>query len=619
MIVNDNSDRPGRAGRLPAIGRGWLGLRCLAWGLAVVCALAVGPAFAASFTASLDREVIQMGETATLSLRFDGVSPASVPSPSAISNLQIQYIGPSSQHSIINGQVSSSVTYIFSLTPRQPGDFTIPPLTAEVQGQRLTTPALNLKVVRPGSPSQEAINSGSQLVFLKLTLPKKEVYLGEVITAELQFYFRQGVQLAGQPHLTATPAEGFSLGRITSGQQRQVQVGNAVYTLLPATIALKAIKSGPLTVGPITSAVVIQVPSPNRRRNTIFDQFGLHDPFNSGERQQISVATDTVGVQSLPLPAENIPAGFDGAVGSYTLTTTVGPTNVTAGDPITVRVQITGRGALDALNLPVQAAWSDFKSYPPTAKVETTDALGLQGTKTFEQVVTPENSDIKQLPAFSFSFFDPEAKQYRTLTQPAVPLVVRPGGATPTPVIAANSKFATAAPPPRQDIVHIKPRPGSLAQISPPLILQPWFVAVQGVPVLAWLVAVGWRKRVDALANNPRRRRQRQVAQVIQSGLVELRRLATANQPEDFFATLFRLLQEQLGERLDCPASAITEAIVDEKLRPRGLAETTLGELHELFQACNLARYAPTTSGQELTALIPRLEGALREIQGMKP
>src|SRR5207249_8392921 len=124
-----------------------------------------------------------------------------------------------------------------------------------------------------------------------------------------------------------------------------------------------------------------------------------------------------------------------------------------------VRVQITGRGALDALTLPGQAAWKNFKAYPPTSKIETTDQLGLQGTKTFEQVVTPESPDLKELPAFSFSFFDPDAKQYRTLTQPAVPLTVRPGGAAPAPVIAATSKFAPDAPPPRQDIVHIKPRP----------------------------------------------------------------------------------------------------------------------------------------------------------------
>ena len=71
------------------------------------------------------------------------------------------------------------------------------------------------------------------------------------------------------------------------------------------------------------------------------------------------------------MPAEGAPANFNGAVGDYTMTVTAGPTNVAVGDPITVRVQISGRGALDALTLPDQPAWRDFKAYPPTQNVKT--------------------------------------------------------------------------------------------------------------------------------------------------------------------------------------------------------------------------------------------------------
>ena len=78
------------------------------------------------------------------------------------------------------------------------------------------------------------------------------------------------------------------------------------------------------------------------------------------------------------------------------------------------------------------------------------------------------------------------------------------------------------------------------------------------------------------------------------------------------------MLQEQLGERLDLPASAITEAVIDEKLRARDLAPETLDGLHELFQTCNQARYAPQKSSQELAAFIPNVEAALRALQSLK-
>jgi len=78
------------------------------------------------------------------------------------------------------------------------------------------------------------------------------------------------------------------------------------------------------------------------------------------------------------------------------------------------------------------------------------------------------------------------------------------------------------------------------------------------------------------------------------------------------------LLQEQLGERLDLPASAITEAVIEENLVPRGVPETTLTPLRELFQTCNLARYAPIKSSQQLAAIIPKLESVLRSLQEVR-
>jgi hypothetical protein len=361
----------------------------------------------------------------------------------------------------------------------------------------------------------------------------------------------------------------------------------------------------------------LQLPLPNQRRRDPFDPFGIFHQMQVEERR-VALAAEPEALTVLPLPKENIPPNFNGAVGSFSMTLSAGPTNVAAGDPVTVKIQISGRGAFDSLALPEQNAWREFKTYPPTTKVETTDALGLQGTKTFEQVVVPQSPEIKALPPVSFSFFDPDHKSYRTLTQPAVSLIVRPGGAAPAPTVAAATRAVPDNPPPAQDIVHIKPRLGMVAQIGPPLVQQSWFLALQAIPVLAWLSAAVWRRRAEQLASNPRLRRRRQVAQIIRQGLLELRQLAADNKSDDFFATLVRLLQEQLGERLDLPASAITEAIIEERLRPRGVSKTTLDSLRELFQSCNLARYAPVRTSQELAAIIPKFEAVLRELQALK-
>jgi hypothetical protein len=297
----------------------------------------------------------------------------------------------------------------------------------------------------------------------------------------------------------------------------------------------------------------------------------------------------------------------------------VGPTNVATGDPITVRVEIRGRGALDALGLPEQAAWQNFKTYPPTARVENADALGLSGTKVFEQIIAPENGDLRELPPLVFSFFDPDAAEFRTLTHPAVALTVRPGGSVAMPVVAANLKSDGAAiTPPPQDIVPLKNRLGKLRRPGSASGLSPAFVILNLTPVVAWLGVWGWRKRTDALANNPRRRRQLHVAGVIRAGLERLRQLAAQNRSDEFFAELMRLLQEKLGERLNLPAMAITESVIDDALKPRGLPDSTLDQIRELFQATDQARYAPVRTSAGLAAYLSRLETVLRKLEEVK-
>jgi hypothetical protein len=282
-----------------------------------------------------------------------------------------------------------------------------------------------------------------------------------------------------------------------------------------------------------------------------------------------------------------------------------------------VKVQVAGRGSIDGITLPEQPGWEQFKKFPSTSKVETTDQLGLEGSKTFEQIVSPENADVKALPAIGFSFFDPEKRQYRTLTQPPMALLVRAGAPLPAPTVSASPRGEDNSPA-AQDIVPNKQRIGALAQVGHPLVLQPWFLTLQSVPLLAFLAAVVWRKRTDSLARNPRRRRQREVAVIVANGLIQLKQLAVEKRSDEFFATVFRLLQEQLGERLDLPASAITEAVVDERLRPRAVPETLAVLVQELFQTCNLARYAPVKTTQELEAVIPKLEQALSQIACLK-
>jgi hypothetical protein len=563
-------------------------------------ALLEGAAFAASFTASLDRDSITPGDSATLSLTFEGASPSSVPTPN-VSGLQINQTGNSQNFSYVNGAMSSTVTVTFSVTSDRPGEYTIPALTADVGGQPLSTQPLKLTVAKASPPSAAAANSGNEIAFVKISLPKQKIYAGEATVLHMDFYLRTEVQL-NNFQLTSTPADGFSAGSLAElpSQRRREQVGNHVFTIYPFALPLTAVKTGAFTLGPFTANVAIMVP------NGFF-----------GEPRQGTMATEAVNVEVRPLPQNNQPASFAGAIGNFTMTATAGPTTVTVGDPITVRVKVSGNGPLDSLTLPAQDAWKNFKTYPPTTKVEPADQFGFQGTKTFEQIISPLNTDVHELPPLYFSYFNPDDGQYHTLKSVALPLIVQAAGATPLPPLAAGKTTASDNQAP-QDILPIKETLGALTPAVGPLVARPGFLAVQTVPLAAFIGAFVWRRRTDSLANNPRLRRRRAVALLIASGITDLKKYAAANQPDEFFATLFRLLQEQLGERLDCPASAITENVIEEHAVLRGAPKATLEGLRELFQLCNQARYAPVRGTSELNSVAAQFEKTIALLQEVK-
>src|SRR5438132_1545583 len=103
--------------QMKAANRGWTRLRLVM--LFFISVIGAFGTFAASFTATLDRQTIAMGESAMLTLQFEGGEPKAIPSIPAIPNLQIAGRGTSHSMSIINGQVSSTRSENFEVAAIQ--------------------------------------------------------------------------------------------------------------------------------------------------------------------------------------------------------------------------------------------------------------------------------------------------------------------------------------------------------------------------------------------------------------------------------------------------------------------------------------------------------------------
>ena len=108
------------------------------------------------------------------------------------------------------------------------------------------------------------------------------------------------------------------------------------------------------------------------------------------------------------------------------------PTDCTAGDPIMLRLKVSGSGNFDRVDLAGLPTSSDWKAYKPSARFEPSDSAGYEGTKTFEQAVVPLRSGTGQIPAISFSYFDPNQQEYLTRTTSPIQVKVAASATVPS-------------------------------------------------------------------------------------------------------------------------------------------------------------------------------------------
>ena len=558
-------------------------------------------ALSQSVSASLDRATATVGESVNLSINCTNFSPSSQPILPSISGLRFSSAGTSRKFQLRGGGRTSTYTFNILVTPLKPGNYSISPIQIRHETRLFKPKPLKLLVLPAGEKPKPG-NNQSQNAYVRLLPSKTTAYVGEVIPIEIQLFFIDGVNVQ-MPELIA---DGFNIAAFPKHKQTRMQKGNQIYQVLTFRTAATPLKAGKLQLGPVKQGMVLRVRQKQNRRSPFNNSFdGI---FTRYQQVPVTLEAKAQTITVKPLPTANKPASFNGAVGRYTMQAKASPLEVTVGDPVALNIQISGQGAIDSLNLP-KLDWPSFKSYEPSVTTNKNNPLGLLGTRTFEQVVIPESDKITEVPRIEFSFFDPVTAQYRVLAKGPFPLKVNPSDEPIAPLVGGNTARETSEPdsPPQTDILTIQHHLGSLGQALP-LVARPNFWLLQSIPLLLWLGALLWRRKTNALANNPRLRRKRQVAERTRAGLAKLDNLAKQEETAEFHAELADLLREQLGLRLDIPAEGITADIVHSPAASNKLDEGTRSDIRKLFAASDQATYARSQTTGELNANLALLK-----------
>lgn len=562
--------------------RGWLTTLLLAVFLMLGVAV---QAAEVSVKASLSRTVTVIGEPVQFQIKVTGKPATDIPDV-IVDGLEIRYVGASKQQSIQFGsgpmRNESSTTYAYDVTADKNGTYTFPAVTVEVDGKPYLTQPVKLTV--QASSADDAVRPKAQGL-AEIVVPKTTLYVGETIPVELHLYVDSRVhwQPVAMPEIFG---EGFTKQKMPEPRRPETVTKNGLECdHMVFKTAITPGKAGKLSLGP--GEVIYNAQVPRARKSgprSPFDIFG-DDFFGEpmfAQTQQVKVKSQPVELTVKPLPATGKPRDFSGAVGKFSFSADGSPAVVKAGDPVTMKLRITGRGNFDRVEAPALQNPAGWRSYPPSSefKKDDSDELGLSGTKTFAMAVIPEEKKT-QMPAFTFSYFDPETEKYVTLASDPAPLQVdgaKPAAATPRP--APVTATATPEPTPAKaapaatDILGPLYEPGPRKSFTP-LYARREFLLAQSVPAaaLCLLLAYRLRRRPDAAAARTAALRREKAAL--------LAKLRTAQMPHpEFLEGAARVVQ------ITTALATGTDAAGVDATAARALADTDTAEIiEEVFNA----------------------------------
>jgi hypothetical protein len=576
----------------------------------------VAAAFGAQsqINAELEPQSIALGESAELTVTVNGSASATSTVP-RVDGLEIEPIGEQTSMQIINGNVTSNVAQLFRVTPNRAGDFTIPaiggngqPIKLHVdkgpggQTQRAMPQArLHLPASRFSQPSNSMpVDSKNQSAFLRIELPKRELIVGELVPVKVKAYFRSGVSasLNGLPTLSS---DAFTLNKFDDNpEQTRELIDSVPYTVVTWTSALSAVKAGDYPLN-LDLPVMVRVQEKGARGNNPFKDFfgddsAFDDPFfdnffSNATQKPLTLHTDGATVKIEPIPTQGRPADFAGAVGQFDVTAEASARNGTTGDPLTLRMTITGRGNFDRVTTNGLTSSPDWKTYKPNGKFTPDDSAGIEGTRTFEQSIVPTKAGAQEIPALSFSYFDPVTQRYVTKSTAPIAVDIAQGSAT-TP--AAPPTSAPAADVPKRSSDRLAPDQvvtGRSVVNLRPLVLTPWFIAVNAVMITALVFGAVLRWLRQRRANDPRRLEREAAEKCVGEALAKMDAALKVHDSPQFFIAARKALQERLAAKWKLPASRVTISEIRARLNGDG------EEIRSIFQTADEIAY----SGRQFT------------------
>ncbi len=568
-------------------------------------AVPMGQQFQLTYSVNAEAKDLRMGEITDFDVLFG---------PS-------QYTSHSTQ--FVNGKSSSEVTTTFTyvLMPKKEGSFNIPPASIKVKNANYTSNAVVVKVLPPDKASeasgqQQATGSVSANdLFIQLQVSKRSVYEQEGLLATIKLFTT--VSVADLTNAKFPEYEGF-LSQEIEMQNAQESMenynGRNYRTYLLKQVVLYPQRTGSLTIDGGRLDAHVRIVSQQRARS-LFDM----DPYQTVVK---TLKINPVTIEVKPLPAGK-PASFSGAVGEFSMTSSLTPASLKANEAVTLNLKITGSGNVKLIKNPEVVFPNDFEIYDPKQTLDTkTTTAGVSGSKTIEYMAIPRFAGDFEIPPVQFSYFDPKSGTYKTLSTEAYPLHVEKGegGESATGPVVSNFSNKESVKYLGQDIRYLKVKDAHFVSNNELFFGSFMYYLAYLVPALLFIAFFFiYRKQVKENANIALVRTRKANKAAVRR-LKNAAKLMKENKQEAFYEEILRALWGYLSDKLNIPQANLTKDNVEAELTKYGISDTLIREFLDILNTCEFARYAPSQVSEtmeqlyELTAdAIDKMENTIKK------
>lgn len=543
---------------------------------------------------------------------FGGLQLNSGPHQSQSTN--IQYVNGSFQE-------DRSVSYTYSLQATKPGTYKIGKATLIASdNQTYETGEITIEATKaapaPANDPMAGKGSGGNVdlkkeIFSKIILNKNSVYVGEQVTATIKVYTSvnlNGFEPTKVPNFNGFWSQDIKLPQEIKPQQEVIN-GKPYLAFEVKKIILFPTKEGVLEITPLevktTALVPVQVQrrKPNRQPRDWFEYMEMQMEEMMGgmgqyQVQQIpySFTTGTAKINVKPLPLKNKPADFLGAVGKYTFQCNADKTTCKTDDAITLKMTVSGSGNLPLIEMPNPAFSKDFELYDPVTKDNFTAGEVFSGTKSTEIIAIPHMPGKFTLPSLSFSYFDPEKKDYVTLNSSDFNFTITGKPSVNSTYVSGNTdKEETKLLGKDIRFIHSNT---TLSNSQQGFLGSPLYYGLGSLPFLLLLGLVVVRKKMEALENDIIYMGNKRATKIARARLANAKKYLDAADKQNFHNEVVRGIWSYLGNKLQIDPSALSKENISQTLESKNIDATLIQESNNIIETCEMSLFSPVSSDE---------------------